>query len=234
MKKLLAIILCASIVTPAFVFASEKAEQKRDNDYRKSSQLIEKTEKKEKKDRELKSEEERGEAKKEAHKEKVEEKKDNKKENSVQKHVSLVTKRLETAIDRVQKLSTRVGVALDRYSTRGVNVDASRAYLLDANANLTLARTKLAGLNGVVIAPTTTASSTTATTTPVVVAPGDALKNIQATVKDITKIILDAHKSVAKAISSVKPGRNTLAPTATSTTPTATTTPAVIATTTTN
>lgn len=200
MKKLLAIILCASIITPSFVFASEKSEQKRNNDHRKSSQLIEKTEKKEKKDRELKNEEERGE---------VKVKKD---ERNSQKQVELVVKRVESAIERVQKLSDRVSERLNKLEADGFDVNTSRAYLTEATKKLDNARVKVSTLkmNTVITLATTTQMYDS--------------KNIKSSVKDIIKVIQVAHKNVAQAILSAKPGQNKPVTIATSTVATSTAT----------
>lgn len=200
MKKLLAIILCASIVTPAFVFASEKAEQKRDNDYRKSSQLIEKTEKK---DGKGKIGDERGELK-----EKNNEKK-------AQKQVELVVKRVESAIERVQKLSDRVSERLNKLEAEGFDVTTSRAYLAEATKKLDDARVKVSTLKMNTV-------TTLATTTQMY-----DLKNAQGSVKDIIKVIQEAHKNVAQAISSAKLGQNKPVTVATSTVATSTATSTV-------
>jgi len=197
MKKLLAIILCASIVTPAFVFASEKAEQKRDNDYKKSSQLIEKTEKK---DGNGKIGDERGELK-----EKNNEKK-------AQKQVELVVKRVESAIKRVQKLSDRVSERLNKLEAEGFDVTTSRAYLTEATKKLDDARVKVSTLKMNTV-------TTLATTTQMY-----DLKNAQSSFKDIVRVLQGAHKNVAQAILSAKPGQNKPAATATSTVATSTAT----------
>ncbi|MGB2580602.1 MAG: hypothetical protein WBC83_02810 [Minisyncoccia bacterium] len=127
MKKLLAIILCASIITPSFVFASEKSEQKRDNDYRKSAQTVDKNEKR-------KSSNERGELKEKNY------------EKKAQKQVELVVKRVESAIARVQKLSNRVSERLNKLEAEGFDVTISRAYLIEATKKLDDARTKVSAL----------------------------------------------------------------------------------------
>ncbi len=50
MKKLLMIILLASIVTPSLAFADNRSERKWENDSHKYAQTVHKYEKKEKKD----------------------------------------------------------------------------------------------------------------------------------------------------------------------------------------
>ncbi|HBC70765.1 TPA: hypothetical protein DCZ46_02280 [Candidatus Campbellbacteria bacterium] len=191
MKKLLAIILCASIITPSFVFASEKSEQKRDNDYRKSAQMVDKNEKRES------SKEKSGEEKVEL--------KDKKYEKKAQKQVELVVKRIESAIERVQKLSNRVSERLNKLEAEGFDVTTSRAYLTEATKKLDDARVKESTLK-------IDTATFFATTTQIY-----NLKNIQSSVKDIIKVIQGAHKNVAQAISSAKPGQSKSVNVATST-----------------
>lgn len=188
MKKLLAIILCASIVSPAFVFAGEKAEQKIDNDYRKSAQMVDKNEKRE------------------SHKEKGgEEKGQLKDQKKAQKQVELVVRRIESAIERVQKLSNRVSERLNKLEADGFDVATSRAYLTEATKKLDDVRIKVATLKIGTVTPL-------ATTTQMY-----DLKNIRSSVKDIVRVLHGAHKNVAQAISSAKPGQNKPDPVATST-----------------
>ncbi|MBI5798729.1 MAG: hypothetical protein HZB10_02255 [Candidatus Yonathbacteria bacterium] len=228
MKKLLTLILCASIITPSFAFADNKSEKKGDNDSRKSVELVQKTEKMENVEKIEKNNKQEN---------VTTEKKNKGEEKKAQKQIELAVKRLNAAIARVQRLSDRVAERLNKLEKEGYTVTASRAYLAEAKVKLDDARAKVeaiktASLPIVASTATSTEVSVDTTTTPATVTPKQALKNVQAIVKDITKVIQSAHNSVARAISSIKPGQNKPTHVATSTTAiTATTTSTSTATT---
>lgn len=137
------------------------------------------------------------------------------------KQTELVTKRLEAAIARVQKLSDRVSERLNKLETEGVNVSVSRSHLANAKVKLEEARTKTAAVKLAIetIYANATATSGAATTTP-----KHVFKDVQGLVKDATKSIQEAHRDVALAISNVKPGLNKPRPATTTATTNSTTT----------
>lgn len=112
------------------------------------------------------------------------------------KQTELISKRLEAAIVRVQKLSDRVAERLNKLEADGVNVTVSRDYISQAKTKLEEARTKAAAVK---LAIETAFASTT---------PKEAMKGVQDSLKDATKTIHEAQRSVAGAISSAKPGLN--------------------------
>jgi len=113
------------------------------------------------------------------------------------KQTELVTKRLEAAIERIQKLSDRVSERLTKFEAEGVNVTVSRGHIEEATSALDDARTKLSAVK------LSVESVFTATSTP-----NDALKGLQGVVREATKAVQIAQRNVAEAISSVKPGFN--------------------------
>lgn len=124
------------------------------------------------------------------------------------KQTELVSKRLEAAIARVQKLSERVAERLTKLEAEGVNTTISRGHLAEAKTKLDEARIKATALKLVIETAfanvTVNASSTTTPGT----APKNAMKEVQEAVKEVTKVIQEAHKHVALSISTVKPGQN--------------------------
>lgn len=136
------------------------------------------------------------------------------------KKTELVSKRLEHAIARVQKLSDRVAERLNKLEAEGVTTTVSRGHLAEAKTKLDEARTKAAGVKlAIETAFAKVTLDTTATTTPGTT-PKNAMKEVQEAVKETVKVIQEAHKHVALAISTVKPGQNKPRP--------ATTTPATV------
>lgn len=124
------------------------------------------------------------------------------------KQASLVGKRLDSAVDRVQKLSDRVSIALNNLDTKGIDVSLSRARISASKIKLDEARAK------VVIVKTSIEASFSSQNLK------ESLMTTNSLVKDASKSIQDAHDNVAKAISLVKPGQNKPLPATTSTTTT--------------
>ncbi|PIQ36050.1 MAG: hypothetical protein COW60_00470 [Candidatus Yonathbacteria bacterium CG17_big_fil_post_rev_8_21_14_2_50_43_9] len=145
------------------------------------------------------------------------------------KHTELVNRRLEAAIERVQKLSDRVAERLTILEAEGITTTVSRGHLAEAKTKLDEALTKVAGIKIAIENAFATATAEATTSTTPSTTPKNAMKEVQALVKDVAKTIQEAHRHVALSISTVKPGLNkprpaTTTPANTGTTTTATTT----------
>ncbi|MGB2580312.1 MAG: hypothetical protein WBC83_01305 [Minisyncoccia bacterium] len=140
------------------------------------------------------------------------------------KQTNIVNKRLEAAIDRVQKLSDRVAERLTKLETEGVNTMVSRGHLAEAKTKLDEARIKAATLKLTIETAFANVIVNVSSTTTPGTAPKNAMKDVQEAVKEVAKVIQEAHKHVALSISTVKPGQNKPRPaTTTQTTAPATT-----------
>lgn len=223
MKKLLIGILCASIISPSFVFADNGSNRGRGNDDNRRSGEIEieieqhRSGDDSNDDRRRGGDDERISLSSSSSMRGEDSENRGKSEMSrvekTQKKAEKIIKRFEAAISRIQRLSDRVTERLNMFEAQGVNVSASRAHLANAKIKLTEATTKTAAIE--VALDSAIASSTTKTELKA------ALRNVEVQVKDVKRTLQGAHRDVALAILSVKPGFNTPAP--------ATTTPDVLA-----
>ncbi len=104
----------------------------------------------------------------------------------------LVGIRLDTATDRIQKISDRVSLALDTLEAKGSDVSISRSHLASAKTNLDEARTKTITVKFEV---TTALASQT---------PKEGLLATEPLIKEAVKNIQDAQNEISQAISIIK------------------------------
>lgn len=117
---------------------------------------------------------------------------------NARRQVATAVKRLNAAIDRIQKLSDRAASRLDKLSAQGGNVTVSHNFLAAAKTKLDDARTQVAAIQA---ASATMVASSTPKQMPV-------MKNIERLVNNAAKTIQAAQHLVAQAISNIKPGEN--------------------------